>query len=234
MNRSLCLILLYLYSTCGFSQSVDDRIRNQCGTHPVIAYLQEFKGSLMDPQIVTRAEECARGQAKAEIWKWDLADANIQGCLERNYSYEKSYIDSIAGQFDEAREVVGAQIDPFNECATNVRQCGRTVCPDKDAALNGPRYVILDSSGEPQLELGIYTAIATCNSELPSWQTKLNKGSANNCGLLPKIMWCFEAIFHDETKLQCYRSQDTCSDLYSLVEDADTPISCSPTSTANL
>ena len=37
----------------GLAQGIVELKKTICGTHPVIAYLDEYKGILMDPQVLT-------------------------------------------------------------------------------------------------------------------------------------------------------------------------------------
>jgi len=128
MIKITLFFILISISSLLLAENVDDKIKSNCGTHPVISYLRDYKGYLMDPQIIKQAEECAKGEIKADVWKWKLADANIQGCLQKKYGHEESYIKVIARQFEDAEKMVGDQISSYNACATNIRNCGRHPC----------------------------------------------------------------------------------------------------------
>ena len=108
--------------------NVDEKIKITCGTHPVISYMRDFKGKLMEPQILTDIDECVNILGGANIWKLKLGDTRLQGCLTKKYGHQKEYIKSIAAAFSEARQLVNDQITPYNTCANNVRKCGKSEC----------------------------------------------------------------------------------------------------------
>lgn len=125
-------ILLVILVSVSYAQGVDDKIKQICGTNPVISYLKDFKIILMNSEILVHAEKCAKGEVDTSVWKWQLADVDLKGCLTKKYGYQKSYVDTIANQFNEAYEIVFNQIAPFNTCVTNVRNCGIHPCKDNN------------------------------------------------------------------------------------------------------
>ena len=140
MYKIMSLFLIFIPTLC-IGMDVDEKIKKICGTHPLISYMRDFKGILMEPQILTEIEECAKGSGGAKIWKWELGDAKLQGCLTKKYGHQKKYIESIAAAFREARQAVSDQIKPYNSCANNVRTCGQAFCrktnPKKKLLHNG-------------------------------------------------------------------------------------------------
>lgn len=138
MRIFIVFVIFFLQLNIVCAQSVDETIKQVCGVHPVLYYLKEYKGMLMDPEMLTHIEECAKGVVGADVWKWKLADVNIQGCLIKKYKHQEEYINKIAKQYDEAKENVAGQIEPYNICANNVRKCGKAECINKDIENENP------------------------------------------------------------------------------------------------
>ena len=126
--QQIPVFIAFALSSSVFAQTLDKKIEEVCGTHPVLIHLEQFKVSLIDPQFLVEAEECAQGDAALDLWKWKLTDTKIKGCLIKKYGYQSKYVDGISKHFEEAKEDVSTQIEPFNSCANNVRKCGQVDC----------------------------------------------------------------------------------------------------------
>jgi len=150
---SALLSVVFLFTSYGYAKGVDEDIKINCGTHPVLTYIKEYKSSLMDSEMLVRAEECASGIADAEIWKWKLADVNVKGCLVRKYGYEKLYIDSIASMLKEAKEMVNDQIASYNTCTIKVREkrLGTPAAEINNRRNNGIKYVTWGAKGNEKI-----------------------------------------------------------------------------------
>lgn len=107
------------------------RIKTECGSNPVISYIREIKQDVIDPQILTHARECANLEATTKVYKWRLADAGIQGCLETEYKYNPEYIKKIAPLVDDAQENTQGIMAGYNQCVNNMYQCGARFCRAK-------------------------------------------------------------------------------------------------------
>lgn len=117
---------------------LNEYIRMECGSNPVLSYIKEIKKDVIDPQILAHAKECAGVEANTTVYKWRLADAGIQGCLEREYKYTPEYIQKIAPLIDDAQENTQGIMDGYNQCVNNMYRCGARFCREKKtpASLN--------------------------------------------------------------------------------------------------
>jgi len=214
MKTTKLVIVLTLVSPFSYAASVDDRIKLLCGTHPVLSYLRDYKGTLMDPQILTQAEECAKGVVKADVWKWKLADVEVQGCLQKKYGHEQDYIKSIASQFEEAKEMVSQQIQPYNMCAINVRNCGKTNCmePSSTPQSEKPSYAIFNKWGNPVLDYGTFATDSECLDKLFVAQKRTDLKNAAKCKRLSAKMWCLSTkdLGAKSVNKKCHQSKNGC------------------------
>lgn len=125
----LCIILL-LFAANGLGASLDDLISEKCGTHPVIRYLTDLKGAVLDPQMLTEAEKCASIEGEGKVIKLDFANAKIAGCLTEKYGYNEEFIKELAPLVKDAKENTAGQISTYEECVNNIRRGGEGINKD--------------------------------------------------------------------------------------------------------
>ncbi len=120
-NNLLLLVLLLVCPVVYAYDSIDDKIKHDCGVHPTIAYLKDLKQEIIDPNILVQAKKCGEGKAKIKIWDWLVSDSEIQGCLQQEYDYEPEYIKRIAPLIDDATVMSAGLIERYTLCVNEVR-----------------------------------------------------------------------------------------------------------------
>lgn len=150
----LCLMIVFLnvYPEVS-SASMDEKIAKECGTNPVISYIKDIKESVIDPQILTHAKECAGGDLEGKILKWSIGDANIQGCLEREYKYTPEYIKKIAPLVDDAQKNTEGIMGGYNQCVNNMYKCKRRFCREERKEKEAFTSEQLDSKQQELVDL---------------------------------------------------------------------------------
>lgn len=119
---------LFIVQAANAADGMNIKIENECGSNPVISYIKDIKESVIDPQILTYAKECAGAGVKGKMLKWSIGDANVQGCLVREYKYTPEYIQKIAPLIDDAQKHTQGIMDGYNQCVNNMYKCGRRFC----------------------------------------------------------------------------------------------------------
>lgn len=123
-NNILLLVLLLVCPIVSGYESIDEKIKHDCGIHPTIAYLKDLKQKIIDPNILVQAKNCAEGKADIKIWNWLISDSEVQGCLEKEYGYEPEYIKRIAPLIADATAMSAGLIDEYVACVNEIRATG--------------------------------------------------------------------------------------------------------------
>jgi hypothetical protein len=115
--------------------------RRCCGRHPIVRYLEDLDGAILDKNMRTEVERCVIGAVDSAK---SPTSVNLEACLRDRAKHEPAFVKRLSAQVDEASENVSQQVPSFNTCLmitqTTFAECGKCKCEGIAPGTGPSRY----------------------------------------------------------------------------------------------
>lgn len=88
-----------------------------CGCNPLQSSLEQRTAMLeITDQVRAKIMNCANGKVDVTVYKWDIAKANLQGCVSTETTLDPATRDLINKKVDESDKAAEPQLETWKGC----------------------------------------------------------------------------------------------------------------------